>query len=116
MTPSVDLNRLVRFAERRDLVSACVPSHFKRLLTPYTGIPWVPVLPFLTDFTDLHHCYRVKAGVILYASTAPLPILYSSLPIIIPTSDAISSSYQEHVELKYETQKFLVALPLLCNT
>jgi hypothetical protein len=25
-----DLNRLVRFAERRNLVSARVPSHFKR--------------------------------------------------------------------------------------
>ena len=28
-----DLNRLVRFAERRNLVSARVPSHFKRSLT-----------------------------------------------------------------------------------
>jgi hypothetical protein len=28
----VDLNGLVRFAERRNLVSARVPSHFKRIL------------------------------------------------------------------------------------
>jgi len=28
-----DLNGLVHFAERRNLVSACVPSHFKRILT-----------------------------------------------------------------------------------
>jgi len=27
-----DLNWLVRFAERRNVVSACVPSHFKRSL------------------------------------------------------------------------------------
>ena len=30
--PPADLNRLVRFAERRNLVSARVPSHFKRSL------------------------------------------------------------------------------------
>jgi len=30
MTPPADLNGLVRFAERRNLVSARVPSHFKR--------------------------------------------------------------------------------------
>jgi hypothetical protein len=29
-----DLNGLVRFAERRNLVSARVPSHFKRSLPP----------------------------------------------------------------------------------
>ena len=29
----VDINGLVRFAERRNLVSARVPSHFKRSLT-----------------------------------------------------------------------------------
>jgi hypothetical protein len=29
-----DLNELVRFAERRNLVSARVPSHFKRSLPP----------------------------------------------------------------------------------
>jgi len=32
--PPADLNGLVRFAERRDLVSARVPSHFKRSLRP----------------------------------------------------------------------------------
>jgi hypothetical protein len=31
--PPADLNGLVRFAERRNLVSARVPSHFKRSLT-----------------------------------------------------------------------------------
>ena len=30
-----DLNGLVRFAERRNLVSARAPSHFKRSLTPH---------------------------------------------------------------------------------
>jgi len=30
--PPADLNRLVRFAERRNLVSALLPSHFKRRL------------------------------------------------------------------------------------
>jgi hypothetical protein len=32
LTPPADLNALVRFAERRNLVSARVPSHFKRSL------------------------------------------------------------------------------------
>jgi len=32
MAPA-DLNGLIRFAERRNLVSACVPSQFKRSLT-----------------------------------------------------------------------------------
>jgi len=32
-----DLNGLVRFAERRNLVSARVPSHFKRSLLILTG-------------------------------------------------------------------------------
>ena len=34
MTTPADLNGLVRFAERRNLVSARVPSHFKRSLLP----------------------------------------------------------------------------------
>jgi len=33
-----DLNGLVRFAERRNLVSAHVPSHFKRSRTSYEDI------------------------------------------------------------------------------
>ena len=33
---SVDLNGLVRFAERRNLFSARVPSHFKRTLLAFT--------------------------------------------------------------------------------
>jgi hypothetical protein len=37
MTPPADLNGLVRFAERRNLVSARVPSHFKRILPPTEG-------------------------------------------------------------------------------
>jgi hypothetical protein len=32
-----DLNGLVRFAERQNLVSARVPSHFKRRLPVFTG-------------------------------------------------------------------------------
>ena len=35
LTPPADLNGLVRFAERRNLVSARVPSHFKCSLTHY---------------------------------------------------------------------------------
>jgi hypothetical protein len=38
----VDLNGLVRFAERRNLVSARVPSHFKRSLTPQTPLLSMP--------------------------------------------------------------------------
>ena len=44
--PPADLNGLVRFAERRNLVSARVPSHFKRSLQLYIfstyGIPRHP--------------------------------------------------------------------------
>jgi len=37
-----DLNGLVRFAERRNLFSARVPSHFKRSLTRHSeGLIWV---------------------------------------------------------------------------
>ena len=37
-TPAV-LNVLFRFAERRNLVSALVPSHFKRSLPPLLPLP-----------------------------------------------------------------------------
>jgi len=33
--PPANLNGLVRFAERRNLVSACVPSHFNRNLSHF---------------------------------------------------------------------------------
>jgi hypothetical protein len=35
MTPPLILNGVVRFAERRNMVSARVPSHFKRCLASY---------------------------------------------------------------------------------
>jgi hypothetical protein len=38
LTPPADLNGLVCFAERRNLVSARVPSHFKRSLQPAVPI------------------------------------------------------------------------------
>jgi hypothetical protein len=38
--PPADLNGLVRFAERRNLVSARVPSHFKRSL-PFSLLIWM---------------------------------------------------------------------------
>jgi len=37
--PRADLNGFVRFAERRNLVSARVPSHFKRSLHVYRTFP-----------------------------------------------------------------------------
>jgi hypothetical protein len=40
LTPPADLNGLVRFAERRNLFSARVPSHFKRTL-PGCAFVWV---------------------------------------------------------------------------
>ena len=43
-----DLNGLVRFAERRNLVSARVPSHFKPSLLPLMCTPRLPVV----DWTD----------------------------------------------------------------
>jgi len=33
--PAANLNGLIRFAQRPNLVSACVPSRFKRALLPY---------------------------------------------------------------------------------
>jgi len=42
LTPAVDLNGLVRFAERQTLVSARVPSHFKRSLPVVEEIGWAP--------------------------------------------------------------------------
>ena len=39
-TPPVDLNRLVRFAERRNLISARVPSHFNWRLVPVVKSSW----------------------------------------------------------------------------
>jgi len=36
--PPADLNGLIRFAERRNLVSACVPSHFKWHLPIMTAV------------------------------------------------------------------------------
>jgi hypothetical protein len=36
-----DLNELVLFAERRNLVSARVPSHFKRSLPLYVYVGWL---------------------------------------------------------------------------
>ena len=39
-----DLNGLVRFTERRNLVSVRVPSHFKRSLRVVTtGLAWLPL-------------------------------------------------------------------------
>jgi hypothetical protein len=46
LTPPADLNGLVRFVERQNLVSARVPSHFKRSLRnyyelhTYAAVPW----------------------------------------------------------------------------
>jgi hypothetical protein len=46
LTPPANLNGLVRFAERRDLVSARVLSHFKRSLLP-------SILIFVTNRTGV---------------------------------------------------------------
>ena len=56
MTPRADLNGLVRFAERRNLVSARVPSHFKRGLGQ-GEVSWQP-LPWAGSLT--RHLAHVK--------------------------------------------------------
>jgi len=52
--PPVNLNGLVRFAERRNLVSARVPSHFKRSLRKVTAtlgnINFCEQTPFFLSF------------------------------------------------------------------
>ena len=46
---TVDLNGLVRFAERRNMVSARVPSHFKRSLQQTR--PWLFSYEAVQQFT-----------------------------------------------------------------
>jgi hypothetical protein len=58
LTPPADLNGLVRFAERRNLVSARVPSHFKRSLHKLSKITWRGNLAG----PDIHACYRERSG------------------------------------------------------
>jgi len=48
--PPADLNGLVRFAERRNLISARVPSHFKRSLPSIGGTtPLIHVMEWVED-------------------------------------------------------------------
>jgi hypothetical protein len=52
------LNGLVRFAERRNLVSARVPSHFKRSLLPLMRTPRLPVVDWTEAPADLNSLVR----------------------------------------------------------
>ena len=88
--PPADLNGLVRFAERRNLVSARVPSHFKRslLLPGYPLHPPVsPSLP-LPCVTVCHHISNAVYYRLLAVATngRASGIFYSSLPEISVTS------------------------------
>jgi len=62
-----DLNGLVRFAERRNLVSARVPSYFKRSLLILSVHLW----PYLSDMR--------RAGAIFYSHLWPV-WLYRTFP------------------------------------
>jgi len=57
--PPADLNRIVRLAERRNLVSARVPSHFKRSLIPYRRFaqPTGPILRVQNYTYYYYYCY-----------------------------------------------------------
>jgi hypothetical protein len=56
-----DLNGLVRFAERRNLVSARVPSHFKRSLR-YVFYGVTPIQTFGAHPQAITDCPSVKVG------------------------------------------------------
>jgi hypothetical protein len=51
-----DLNGLVRFAEKRNMVSARVPSHFKRSLQLSTFLLWLYTLKRYAINTSLTEC------------------------------------------------------------
>jgi hypothetical protein len=59
-----DLNRLVRFAERRNLVSARVPSHFKRSLTEHKEPEIIPAAGLGRGLVCLVRC-RETTGLLL---------------------------------------------------
>ena len=68
--PPADLYGLVRFAERRNLISALVPSHFKRslrrmslqpLLIPFTCQPFSP-LTYLPSTIPAFQTHRFLCG------------------------------------------------------
>jgi hypothetical protein len=64
LTPPADLNGLVRFAERRNLVSARVPSRFKRSLP--TQILSLPSIHNITSNSDAACCV-----LLLYIANRP---------------------------------------------
>jgi len=79
--PPVDLNGLVRFAERRNLVSARVQSHFKRSL---------PLTDVFCMIAGYHYCrWQYRNSVIVlpahsdrhYVSQEPVCCYYIVLPI-----------------------------------
>ena len=70
LTPRADLNGLVRFAERRNLVSARVPSHFKRglhcVLPNSTGVARLHLRKIVDPFLFVTKPFRNIAYVSLY--------------------------------------------------
>jgi hypothetical protein len=74
-TPA-DLNRLVRFAERRNLVSARVSSHFKRSLTVSNAGQKFSIL---RGTVRCFNFLQTNAGI--EHQTGPQTLLYDLLPI-----------------------------------
>ena len=71
-----DLNGLVRFAERRNLVSARVPSHFKRSVRPlYAFMTWTGTTFFFTQF----FWSRINTGIQLCHGDWQVAIVFVSL-------------------------------------
>ena len=61
-----DLNGPVHFGERRNLVSACVPSHFKCTLPPNSSTPkskWKHKVQKLRNLPVRQNCVRLRGTV-----------------------------------------------------
>jgi len=72
-----DLNWLVRFAERRNLVSARVPSHFKRSLLSEVCVQWsVRLFTVFAWFRAFQKCWSGIFWKILIWCQLPLLLSY----------------------------------------
>jgi len=70
--PGADLNGIVRFAERRNLVAALVPSHFKRSLLPLTRTARLLVVDWTDAPADLNGLVRFAERRNLVSARVPL--------------------------------------------
>jgi len=87
-----DLNGLVRFAERPNLVSARVPSRFERALLPLIRTPRLPAVDWTDNPADLNGLVRFAARRNLVSARVPLHF-NCRLPSIRPRQTCCVSVY-----------------------